>query len=125
MKAGLMAVALVGILGSGTAMAAGRDGNELLGQCQHFIRLVDGGTARSDEHYDAGTCGGFVQGVNSSVFFYSEVLEKDDKFCVPDSVTNGQLVRIVVKYLKDNPKILNKDRTTLVWLALKDAYPCK
>ena len=41
---------------------------------------------------------------------------------MPDDVSYAQEVRIVVKYLKDNPKLLNKDNTTLVWLALEEAY---
>jgi hypothetical protein len=113
------------MLGGGAAMAAEAkfDGNELLMQCQHFIKLIDDEKGFSPVY--AGACGGFVQGVDSTVFFYGEDLEKDAKFCTPKNATNAQLVRIVVKYLKDNPKLLNKDKTTLVWLALKDAYPCK
>ncbi|WP_223508746.1 Rap1a/Tai family immunity protein [Pseudomonas sp. BF-RE-29] len=127
MKTGLIAVALAGMLGSGAVNAADIkfDGNQLLLQCQNFITLVDGGTARTDAHYDAGTCAGFVQGVTNTVYFYSDELKKDEKFCMPDGVSYSQLVRVVVKYLKDNPKTLNDDRTALVWRSLIDAYPCK
>jgi hypothetical protein len=128
MKTGLMAVALValvGMLGCGSAMAEGGDGNELLRQCQYYIKLADGGAVRTDVHFDAGECSGFVEGVVASTFFYSNDLKKDEKFCVPGTVTYSQSVRVVVKYLKDNPKQLNKSRTGLVWAALKDAYPCK
>lgn len=126
MKAGIAAaVALVGILGSGAVVATDLkyDGNELLMQCQQYLKVAD-----SEKNYDVlavGLCGGFIGGVNSTVLFYSDVLKKDDKYCMPDSVTNGQMVRIVVKYLKDNPKLLNNGRTGLVWSALRDAYPCK
>ncbi|PMZ76949.1 Rap1a/Tai family immunity protein [Pseudomonas sp. FW305-70] len=124
MKALLMAVAVVGMLGSGAVIAATPryDGNELLGQCQQYIRAADG--EASFNQVDAGVCAGYVQGVESTVGFYSDDLANDAKFCVPNGVTNGQLVRIVVKYLKDNPKQLNLTRTGLVWSALKDAYPC-
>ncbi|MGF6513038.1 hypothetical protein ABH912_000504 [Pseudomonas sp. BT76 TE3572] len=127
MKSGLMAVALAGMLGSGAAMAADArfDGNELLVQCQHFVTLVDGGTARTDVHFDAGVCGGFVQGVANTVYFYSDELKKDQKFCIPGTASASQLVRVVVKYLKDNPKDLNVARMTLVWRSFMDAYPCK
>ncbi|MNP43722.1 hypothetical protein D3C76_1375580 [compost metagenome] len=125
MKTVLMAVALAGMLGSGAAMAENvrLDGNGLLRQCQQFIKMMDG--EKDFNRLDAGTCGGFVQGVSSTVFFFRGELKKDDKFCEPDTATGNQLVRIVVKYLKDNPKMLNEGRTTLVWLALMDAYPCK
>ncbi|WP_047528492.1 Rap1a/Tai family immunity protein [Pseudomonas sp. 11/12A] len=126
MKTGLMAIALVGMLGSGGAMAAAPrfDGNELLMQCQNYVMLVDGGTARTDVHFDAGVCGGFVQGVANTVYFYSDELKKDLMFCIPDTAPAIQLVRVVVKYLKDNPKDLNVDRMTLVWRSFMDAYPC-
>ncbi len=39
MKAWIGAVALVGALASGQAMA---DGNQLLGQCQAAVRMMDG-----------------------------------------------------------------------------------
>lgn len=125
MKILLMAVGLVGVMGSGVAIAAGPawDGNELLGQCQQLIKLMDG--EKGSNLLDVGICGGFVEGVASTVSFYGEDLKKEDKFCTPGNVTNSQLVRIVVKYLKENPKLLNKGRTGLVWSALMDAYPCK
>lgn len=125
MKAWIGAVALVGMLGSGAAMAADRkyDGNELLGQCQQYLKLAD--SEPNYDRIDVGICAGLVEGVNSMVYFYSDLLKKDDKYCMPGNVTNGQMVRILVKYLKDNPKLLNKSNTVLMWSAFKDAYPCK
>jgi hypothetical protein len=125
MKAWIGAVALVGMLVSSGAMAAKLkyDGNELLGQCQQAIKSAD--SERDYDRFEAGACAGFVMGVQSTVTFFSEFLNKEDKFCMPDNVTNSQMVRIVVKYLKDNPKNLNLNMTGLVWAALKDAYPCK
>ncbi|VVP73515.1 Rap1a/Tai family immunity protein [Pseudomonas fluorescens] len=122
MKAWIGAVALAGMLGSGAAMAKGGDGNELLAQCQQYIKYMD---SENFNNYAADTCSGFLQGVVSTVIFYSEILKKDEKFCLPNNVTNSQVVRVVVKYLKDNPKLLNEGRTGLAWYALKDAYPCK
>lgn len=124
MKEGMMVVALTGMLASGVATADRKyDGNELLGQCQQYIKLAD--SEPNYDRIDVGMCAGFVEGVNSMVYFYSDELKKEDKYCMPGSVTNGQMVRILVKYLKDNPKLLNKSNTVLVWSAFKDAYPCK
>jgi hypothetical protein len=125
MKSRLMAVALAGILANGAASAAQAkyDGNELLGQCQQYIKAAD--KEKNYDQYDTALCSGYIQGVVSTTYFFDESLKKEDKFCIPDNVTNGQLVRIVVKYLKDNPKLLNEPRVSLVWIALMDAYPCK
>lgn len=124
MKAGLMAVALAGMLGSGAVIAAQvkHDGNELLGQCQQYVKAAD---KEAYSQIDAASCTGFIQGVANTVLFFDESIKKEDKFCIPDSVTNGQLGRIVVKFLQDHPKMLNEPRVSLVWLALNDAYPCK
>ena len=43
----------------------------------------------------------------------------------PDGVKREQVVRIVVKYLEDNPKDLHRDEGLLVAAALVAAYPCK
>jgi hypothetical protein len=121
MKAGIAAaLALAAALGSGQVLA---DGNELLRQCQHTIKAAE--MEKSFDRFQAGMCLGMVQGVQSTVYFLSDDLNNDSKFCVPTKVSIGQLVRIVVKYLKDNPKLLNESETGLIWLALKDAYPCK
>lgn len=123
MKAWIGAIAMYGLLGSGMAFAKGGDGNELLAQCQSYIKLIDGETNYNT--IEAGACGGFVQGVSSTIDFYSEALKKNEKYCSPDGVTWSQLVRVVVKYLRDNPKTLNDNKTVLAWRALRDAYPCK
>lgn len=127
MKAWMTAVAMAGAMFagvSGTVSAAIKaDGNEFLTQCQHYIKAVE--SEKDFDRFQAGICSGMVQGVQSTVYFLSDDLKNDAKFCIPADVTNGQSVRIVIKYMKDNPKLLNENRTGLIWLALKDAYPCK
>ncbi|WP_447890104.1 Rap1a/Tai family immunity protein [Pseudomonas hormoni] len=121
MKAGIAAtIALVTALMSGGAMA---DGNILLAQCQQFIKGMD--LEKDYDRVQAGMCVGFVEGVLATSSFYDEELPKEGKLCTPTTATNGQLVRIVVKYMKDNPAKLNQGKTGLVWRAIKDAYPCK
>lgn len=110
---------LVGVLCSGAAIA---DGNTLLTQCQQFVKASD--RDRDFNQGEAGMCVGFVEGVLSTTAFFSENLESGARLCVPKTATNGQLARVVVKYLKDNPAKLNQGKTGLVWLAMKDAYPC-
>jgi hypothetical protein len=114
------AVLMVGMMASGAAMA---DGNSLLTQCQQFIKAADRET--DFDRGQAGMCVGFVEGVVSTTAFFSENLESEAKLCVPKNATNGQLARVVVKYLKDHPAKLNEGKTGLVWLAMRDAYPCK
>jgi hypothetical protein len=127
MKTGLMAVALVAALGSvsfaASASSLKYDGNELLQQCQQYIKAMDGD--RSADLDAATYCEGYVAGVTNTVSFYRGTLKNEDKFCIEDSVTNSQVIRVVVKFLNDNPRHLNKDKMVLTWAALHNAFPCK
>jgi hypothetical protein len=117
------AVALVGMLGSGITMAeeATFDGNELLGQCQSAIRLLDSARKPSDSDLDSGLCFGKVAGVRYMISDSSNF-----KACFPKGgISNAQSVRIVVKYLKDNPATLHEDGRFLIVLAFHKAFPCK
>jgi Rap1a immunity proteins len=44
--------------------------------------------------------------------------------CVPYSVTNGQLVRVVVAYADKHPNFLHLSLSGLTILALAEAWPC-
>ena len=46
-------------------------------------------------------------------------------WCNPGNVTNGQLNKIVSKYLHNNPEKLHFDAYSLVTQALKEAFLCK
>ena len=46
-------------------------------------------------------------------------------FAAPDELTMGQVEKIAVKYMNDNPKRLNEPTAILVLAALIDAYPPK
>ncbi len=45
--------------------------------------------------------------------------------CVPQDVTVGQEVRVVVKYIDDRPARLHEDFRDLALEALRAAWPCK
>lgn len=118
MKARTAAVAAMAGLASCLTHAS--DGNVLLTQCHALIRSID---QQSPDIYEGGRCIGLVEGVTDMLMLYKENLPK--KFCVPSSMTYGQGVRIVVKYLQEHPAELNHHDSLLVLLALQDAYPCK
>ena len=45
-------------------------------------------------------------------------------FCVPTDASDGQLVKVVTKYLNEHPEELHTDAAGLVANALQDAFPC-
>lgn len=124
MKAGMVAVALLGMLASGGAIA---DGNELLADCQKALKNKDEG--RSGSMGD-GYCLGLINGVGSTMDALSPqlkpnpLLKKTGETCMP-ALSNGQSARIVTKYLQDHPASLHLGAAYLTMLALQDAYPCK
>jgi len=118
MKSWSGAIALAAALANGSAMASDRNG--LLLQCQALIRSMD---EQGPATYTDGQCLGVVQGVTDMLLLYQDQLPQ--KFCVPQNVTYGQGVRIVVKYIQDHPSVLNNKDTVLVLAAYADAYGCK
>jgi hypothetical protein len=124
MKARSVVAALVGMLGSGAAMAM--NGSQLLAGCEAMIHVLDTGEAPSSSPvFGAGQCIGLVEGASMIMYYLNDSLPKDVKVCVPEGVTNGQGARVVVKYLKDNPERLHEDATSLMLLAYHKAFSCK
>ncbi|WP_150634778.1 Rap1a/Tai family immunity protein [Pseudomonas fluorescens] len=126
MKAGIaVAAALVGMLGSGAAMA--ENGTRLLEQCQDGIRALDNENMTSDGLFASGFCFGLIEGVRFTMENYQFTnIPNEYKACFPKGhISNAQGARIVVKYLKDNPETLHEDAAILTTLALHNAFPCK
>lgn len=65
---------------------------------------------------------GYVAGAANSYFNFTSVRLKCD---FPQGVTVGQEVQITLNYLKNNAKIWELPPDTLIWLAMKEAFPCK
>jgi hypothetical protein len=107
MKNLMMILPLCMLLNSPSSIAAKHrfDGNELIGRC----------TDKYDS-FNSGYCRGLVIGI--------EYTAGSDTVCTPYGVTNGQLIRIVLKYLKDHPELLHRDDTSLIHEALQKAFPC-
>lgn len=102
------------------------DGNRLLADCQSIEQFMDKGESRNDT--GSGFCMGLIQGVRTSMQVLNDLLEpkyREYRVCFPDGgINNGQGVRVVLKYLRNNPEILNMDESVLVMRAYKNAYPC-
>jgi len=95
--------------------AQAQDGNKLLQQCTAALDVKV-----SDPLY-AGYCFGYIEGVRMAISVYSPKV-----FCLPSGgITNGQAVRVVKKYLEDNPAKLHLDSFVLTVISFREAYPCK
>src|SRR5471030_2858648 len=119
MKAWVITVALAGALVSSGVMA---DGTQLLMECQAAIRVMDN---LEVEGVKAGVCIGTIQSVEEMVAMLGKDVPKDMAICLPTNGANGgQAIRIVTKYLENNPKQLHFPSALLTSMALSDAFHC-
>jgi len=109
-------------------------GNELLPKCDKFlsrIEVVGDGRFKYDGSTDSAECFGFAQAIHTLAYLYvlddSGIVEKQSilRICPPSGVTVVQMIRMFVKYAKDNPDQLNNDAVFLAMSALGQAYRCK
>lgn len=108
-------------------------GNDLLKRCSHAVAAIDDEQElRGTKGLDATFCFGYITGVRDAAESYQvfdHSVKKQEtfvRFCTPEGgMNNGQTVRIVVKYLKDNPAKLHERAEWLILDALRDAFPCK
>lgn len=99
------------------------DGNELMSKCLDAQQVADN---QKDLNYstavNTGFCIGFSQGVQNTLQFFP----KEAGICFPkDGISAGQSMRIILKYLKENPAQLHQKDTVLAVIAFKKAYPCR
>ncbi|MBN9598016.1 MAG: hypothetical protein J0G36_22035 [Afipia sp.] len=90
-------------------------GNYMLKHCQHFLQ----------ENYRYDPFDGECSGIVSTAMFFGKSLPPDFRFCVPESASLGQAIRIVIKYMESNPQLLHLDLRGLATTALHEAWPCK
>jgi hypothetical protein len=103
------AAAIVLVLGAGEAGAAVKDtnGNQLYADC-------------TGDLVGQAVCVGYVRGV----YDRDRWSDASSYICAVDGVTTGQLVDVVVQYLKAHPEKRDFRAGGLVLFALRDAWPC-
>ena len=98
----------LGLFYSATGASAGGTANEMMPGCREF--LTDG-----SNFYLQGFCAGILAGLSYT----------DSHGCVPNAVTTGQVVRVVVKYIDSHPERMHEDFGALALEALRSAFPCR
>ena len=101
--------------------AAGMDGNGLLSNCQRALRAFGEGDT-SARSLEAGICLGYAAGYRDALDY--QKLYTPIEICIPDAATNGQIMRVLVKFLEENPEQLHQNAGALAFAALKIAYAC-
>jgi hypothetical protein len=117
-------------------------GIDLMHVCNDAVKFYDnnGNNLTPEQSMHAVMCSSFVSGVfqanlaNLGVVFGvrspKEIPVKGIRqkmYCLPDGINEPsleQIIRVVLKYLKDNPKDLSVRAGILVYAALLKAFPC-
>ena len=88
----------------------------------------DAPTRRDAPAWHDATCLGWVAGFAEGFTVHDELLSvprKDRMACVPRGVTTIQTVRVIKKYLADNPGKAHRPTRYIASIALAGAFPCK
>ena len=124
MKCVLCCVIFSSLMTSGLALT----GNGYLTMCNTYLQLGGESGMGSEVDYrkaiDSAMCMGYHRGVIEARGIW-ETVSKFKTICLPDGVTDDQTIRVVVKYLNENPANLHTTAAALVMVALKEAFPCK
>jgi hypothetical protein len=78
--------------------------------------------------YNDAACLGWVEGFADGFTVHEELLgvpAKDRMACLPHGVTAIQTVRVIRKYIADNPDKAHRPTRYIASLALAGAFPCK
>jgi hypothetical protein len=86
--------------------------------CQNF--LAHRNTSLVDL-VDQGICVGTLNGLS----YLTGYLPPDLSSCVPEGVTTGQKIRVVLVYIQRRPQRMHEDFQDLAIEAFHEAWPCK
>jgi Rap1a immunity proteins len=73
-------------------------------------------------------CLGMVIAIEDQFLINRDLTRQEGGVCdgdIPESVTNEQILRVVIRYIEARPKDMHAPFVTFVELALVDAWPCK
>ena len=73
----------------------------------------------------SGVCSSFVRGVHSGLTLSQEFLKMSPHYCSPENMTVTQAVKIISKFLEENPEDLHQPAESIVYVALAKAFPCE
>ncbi|HUW38609.1 MAG TPA: Rap1a/Tai family immunity protein [Rhodocyclaceae bacterium] len=120
----VVALTFAGSRGAVAASFDGFGGNALLEDCTSAERLVD---HQPSSHFEATYCLAFIEGVRNTMIVLDWALAPGMRTCWPGpkGISNGQAMRIVLKYLRQHPEKLQLPKVELAIAALHEAYPCR
>ena len=95
----------------------GQSGYDYLPRCQLAVR-----GPRTDREIASAT---YCVGAVTALVGVGPLLLPRQRFCVPDDVTAGEAVQVVVAYLESSLSRLDEDFRQLAIIAMRQAWPCR
>lgn len=127
MKSSLLAVLMLGACSCVAAAQQTIDGNKLQEQCRAVNKAPEQMTA--SEQLKLMYCFGFIRGtldaVTLTLGYDKNHSLADFETCIPEEVSTGQQAKVLLKYLDAHPEDLHMFGSSLVLLAMRNAFPCK
>ncbi len=106
-----------------------RDGNAMLPRCKAAVRLLDGEKLDWEESSSGLVCTSYVAGLIDGYAMAKMIGESKTlkyPYCPPPTGwDNSQSVRIVTKWLSDNPDKLHEPANISFLIAMSKAFPCQ
>jgi len=109
----------IGLCMASAVGARTMDGNDLQSGCRVVGRDI-GVTAQ--QGIDGGRCMGLVISLLQAGVY--GLLKERWMFCAPEGVTDGQAMKVVLRFLDNHPERLHQPALTLAVVALQEAWPC-
>jgi hypothetical protein len=79
---------------------------------------------RQKENTDTALESGVCIGIVAALAAAARAFPPGFSTCVPQGVTYGQMIRVVVAYIERQPQQMHEDLRQLTILALHEAWPC-
>lgn len=96
------------------------DGNDLLALCKGVVVPSSDPIAKAN----SAACLSYIEGMKDMHSLYKSA-GKATMWCIPENITNDQIVHVVYKHLQDNLGVLSQYKSILVVMALKKEFDCK
>jgi hypothetical protein len=107
---------------------SGRDFLEVCSSVDSYGNKDAGRNYRDAPAWRDATCLGWVEGFADGFLVHEELLsvpKRDRMACVPRGVTTVQIVRVIKKYVADNPEKAHRPTRYIASIALAGAFPCR
>ena len=125
---GLVCLAAVPLLAQEILEAPSRSGNVFLQDCSVVDKSVN--DLNRSESQRSNVCLSYVMGLLDGVLLQISLSRSPSHvelfpYCVSGDVSNVQVARILLKYIRANPATAHLPTAALFGSAMKEAFPCK